>query len=246
MNGRQPGPLLRARVNDTLVLRVYNALPSAVTSLHWHGVKQVGTPHADGLPGVTQCSIAPGQTMEYRFRVDRPGTLWWHSHSAMQKMTMSGAIVVHGDEMVVGDYPERVLVLGEWWHRDQREMSEGLKKPVPDFEWVGDADSLLINGRAVFDCDVRNGECPDDAKRLSVLHVDPDATYRVRVIGAQALALLNLHFDAHVMRIVEVESTLVRPFNTDALDVTSGQSYSVLLRTKTRKELRTLKNNNGT
>jgi FtsP/CotA-like multicopper oxidase with cupredoxin domain len=48
--------------------------------MHWHGFLQTGTNQMDGVPGVTQCPIAPNATMTYTFRAELYGTAWYHTH----------------------------------------------------------------------------------------------------------------------------------------------------------------------
>lgn len=55
INGQQPGPLIEMEEGDDLEVFVYNQL-SVETTIHWHGLLQTGTPHMDGVPGVTQVS----------------------------------------------------------------------------------------------------------------------------------------------------------------------------------------------
>ena len=56
-----------------------------MTSIHWHGLLQKGTPYMDGSPYATQCPIAPYSTFDYNFNVgDQVGTYWYHSHSGPQ------------------------------------------------------------------------------------------------------------------------------------------------------------------
>ncbi|KAI8004254.1 Transcriptional corepressor LEUNIG [Camellia lanceoleosa] len=44
-------------------------------AIHWHGIRQIGSPWSDGTEGITQCPILPGDTFVYKFVVDRnPGT----------------------------------------------------------------------------------------------------------------------------------------------------------------------------
>lgn len=54
------------------------------TSIHWHGVRQLNSVAQDGVPGVTQCPIAPGQSQTYQFRVTQYGSTWYHSHFSLQ------------------------------------------------------------------------------------------------------------------------------------------------------------------
>ncbi len=52
--------------------------------VHWHGIRQLGTVDADGVNGVTQCPIAPGETYTYRFKAVQYGHTWYHSHYSLQ------------------------------------------------------------------------------------------------------------------------------------------------------------------
>ena len=61
------------------MVNVTNGLTNEGTTLHWHGLRQLGTPWFDGVPAVTQCPIIPGNTMSYLFRADLYGTSWYHS-----------------------------------------------------------------------------------------------------------------------------------------------------------------------
>lgn len=56
-NGTIPGPLITADWGDELLIHVTNKLQDNGTSIHWHGIRQLGTSEMDGVPGVTQCPI---------------------------------------------------------------------------------------------------------------------------------------------------------------------------------------------
>ena len=57
-----PGPLIRARVSDRLVVHFTNRLP-APTTVHWHGLR---VPiHMDGVPGISQPEVKPGESFTY-------------------------------------------------------------------------------------------------------------------------------------------------------------------------------------
>ena len=64
-------------------------------SIHWHGVD---VPNAeDGVSGVTQDAVPPGGSYVYRFRIDEPGTYWYHSHqhsAGEVERGLYGALVV--------------------------------------------------------------------------------------------------------------------------------------------------------
>jgi FtsP/CotA-like multicopper oxidase with cupredoxin domain len=76
-DGRVPGPEIRAREGERLRVVFTNRL-AAPTTIHWHGVD---VPNAmDGVPGITQKPIQPGETFAYEFEARPPGTRWYHTH----------------------------------------------------------------------------------------------------------------------------------------------------------------------
>jgi manganese oxidase len=76
-NGTVPGPTIRVIEGEKVRVVVTNKMPVG-TAVHWHGMV---LPHKmDGVPGVTQDPIEPGQTMTYEFVATATGTHWYHSH----------------------------------------------------------------------------------------------------------------------------------------------------------------------
>ncbi len=86
INDQFPGPLIEANWGDTIEVTVTNELaaPEEGTSFHWHGLLQKDSQWMDGVPGIMQCPIAPGQTFTYSFTADLYGTSWYHSHYSAQ------------------------------------------------------------------------------------------------------------------------------------------------------------------
>jgi manganese oxidase len=94
-NGSTPGPTIEAVEGDRLRLYVSNRLPEA-TTVHWHGL--VLPNGMDGVAGLTQPAIPPGETYVYEFPLKYPGTFMYHPH--FDEMTqialgMTGMFVVH-------------------------------------------------------------------------------------------------------------------------------------------------------
>ena len=76
-NGQVPGPELRLHEGERVRVVFTNALAEP-TTLHWHGVD---VPNAmDGVPGLTQKPVAPGETFVYEFEARPAGTRWYHTH----------------------------------------------------------------------------------------------------------------------------------------------------------------------
>lgn len=80
INGQSPGPTIIGDENDWVNVTVYNHLENSIT-FHFHGLLQLGTPWADGVPGVTQTLIPRGGIYTYMFQFkNQSGALWYHSH----------------------------------------------------------------------------------------------------------------------------------------------------------------------
>lgn len=94
-NGRTPGPTIEAVQGDRVRILVTNRLPEH-TTIHWHGIL---LPNGmDGVGGLTQPHIQPGETWIYEFVLSEPGTFMYHPHAdEMVQMAygMMGMFIVH-------------------------------------------------------------------------------------------------------------------------------------------------------
>ncbi|PQQ04055.1 L-ascorbate oxidase [Prunus yedoensis var. nudiflora] len=240
INGRSPGPTILAQQGDTIIVELTNSLWTENVAIHWHGIRQIGTPWSDGTEGVTQCPIVPGDTFKYQFVVDRPGTYLYHAHYGMQREAgLYGSIRValpDGEsEPFSYDY-DRSIILNDWYHKSTYEHAVGLSSL--NFAWVGEPQSLLIQGKGRFDCstlttpsldpDVCNATNPECSPYA--MTVVPDKTYRLRVASLTALSALSFQIEGHNMTVVEADGHYVEPFVVKNLFLYSGETYSVLIK----------------
>jgi FtsP/CotA-like multicopper oxidase with cupredoxin domain len=134
VNEMLPGPVLRWREGDTVVLNVTNRL-AVPTSIHWHGI--LSPSNMDGVPGLSFAGIMPGETFAYRIPLPQHGTYWYHSHSAFQEQTgLSGAIIVEPK----GGYAQRsdrdyVVLLSDWTDQDPEQLVSNLKFQSNYYNW---------------------------------------------------------------------------------------------------------------
>jgi laccase len=97
VNGQIPGPTIEANWGDIISVQVFNDMQSNGTSLHWHGLRQLHSNDQDGVNGVTECALAPGDSKTYTFQATEYGTSWYHSHfSAQYGDGVLGPIIIHG------------------------------------------------------------------------------------------------------------------------------------------------------
>ena len=92
-----PGPEIKVKVGDTIIIHFQNDLDSESASIHWHGIELDND--SDGT-AVTQDTVLPGQSYTYRFLTFRPGIFWYHSHMLPGTTTfagMYGPLIVEND-----------------------------------------------------------------------------------------------------------------------------------------------------
>ncbi|XP_038878978.1 L-ascorbate oxidase [Benincasa hispida] len=242
IDGQFPGPTIRANVGDTVVVELTNKLHTEGVVIHWHGIMQRGTPWADGTASISQCAINPGETFTYRFVVDKAGTYFYHGHLGMQRSAgLYGSLIVDPEEgkNEPFHYDEEInLLLSDWWHQSVHKQEVGLSsKPI---RWIGEPQTILINGRGQFDCSIA-AKYNNNLKQCElkggeqcapfILHVLPNKTYRIRIASTTALASLNFAIGNHRLLVVEADGNYIQPFLTSDIDIYSGESYSVLITT---------------
>ncbi|KAI8065476.1 multicopper oxidase-domain-containing protein [Gongronella butleri] len=229
INGQFPGPALTVTMGDDVEVNVRNKADVA-TSIHFHGIRQQGSPGSDGVPGITQSMISPGEQFTYKFRVQQSGTYFYHAHSGNQDDTVQGAFIVqepHGGMPYEYD-AEMTVHLSEWWHQAPAEREAYYMGP--NFRFDPSSDSILLNGHTVHNASLPASTAPS-CRGYASLDVQPNHTYRLRVIGGNTFRTLGFGIKNHNMTIVEVDGELIKQHITDHLEVTPGQRFSVLLRT---------------
>jgi FtsP/CotA-like multicopper oxidase with cupredoxin domain len=104
-----PGPLLRARVGDRVVVHFRNRDPRSSHSMHFHGMRY--RPSSDGayVPGVSggDGDVRPGRTWTYRLTAaaDSQGVWPYHDHSPSMEDSIAGGM--WGALSIIGRHEER-------------------------------------------------------------------------------------------------------------------------------------------
>jgi FtsP/CotA-like multicopper oxidase with cupredoxin domain len=210
-NGTMPGPVIRARVGDTLRVHFTNHLPEA-TTIHWHGVEvPADMDGADPELG----TIAPGASFDYEFVLPQAGTYWYHPHvnsSAQVWRGLYGALWVEDpDEPELG--AKSLLMVDDIAFEENGELrsseSDGL---FGDF-FGREGDVLLVNGRVMPRLFARDG----DALRL-------------RFVNAATSRYFLLHAEGHELTRVGGDGGLIeRPEQVEELLLVPGERADVVL-----------------
>ncbi|RVW49258.1 Laccase-17 [Vitis vinifera] len=226
VNGQFPGPPIIAREGDRVVVKVVNHVQNNVT-IHWHGVRQLRSGWADGPAYVTQCPIQTGQTYVYNFTITgQRGTLFWHAHISWLRSTLYGPIIIFPKKNVpypfAKPYKEVPIIFGEWWNTDPEAV---ITQALQNGGGPNVSDAYTINGLPgpLYNC---------SAQDTFKLKVKPGKTYLLRLINAALNDELFFSIANHTLTVVDVDAIYVKPFLTDTILITPGQTTNLLLKAK--------------
>ena len=183
-NGSVHGPVIEAVEGDRVRIYVTNRL-KAPTTVHWHGVLLPSG--MDGVGGLSQKSILPGETFMYEFTLRQHGTLMYHSHHdemTQMGMGMTGLFIIHPREPV-GPRPDRdfAIMLHEWF------VPVGTSRPDPNE--MSDFNILTMNGKAF----------PGTAPLVARLH----ERVRVRIGNLSAMNHHPIHLHGYYFSVTETD-----------------------------------------
>ncbi|XP_062172953.1 laccase-2-like [Alnus glutinosa] len=226
VNGKFPGPRITAREGDRLVVNVVNHVPNNI-SIHWHGIRQLQSGWYDGPSYITQCPIQTGQSYVYNFTiVGQRGTLFWHAHISWLRATVYGPLIIlpkHNASYPFAKPHEEVpIIFGEWWNVNPEAV---IRQALQTGAGPNVSDAYTINGLPgpLYNCSKK------DTFRLKV---KPGKTYLLRLINAALNDELFFSIANHSLTVVEADAIYMKPFTTNVLVITPGQTTNVLLKTK--------------
>jgi FtsP/CotA-like multicopper oxidase with cupredoxin domain len=156
-NGGLPGPLIRVRRGDRLIVHFSNRLPQP-TTVHWHGV-QVPI-EMDGVPGASQPPVEPGGSFTYDFVVPDAGLFWYHPHvmsAAQVGFGLYGPLLVEDPDDPVKVADELVVVLSDIATDDDGKLHSADSGGVLGALLGREGNHVLVNGRVRPTLTVRDG-----------------------------------------------------------------------------------------
>ncbi|WP_052756016.1 multicopper oxidase family protein [Paenibacillus durus] len=169
-NGTVPGQEIRVTQGDFVRITLKNELSVPVT-IHWHGYPVPDG--SDGVPGLTQDAVKPGETYTYGFSADVAGTYWYHSHqesSAQVDKGLYGALIV---EPKSSEQPDKdfTLILDEWMNAGGDAHSAHGSAGMSDEEMMAAMYNIYtVNGKS--------------GSLITPLETKPGDTVRLRFINA--------------------------------------------------------------
>ena len=185
-NGQYPGPLIRVAKNTTIIVPFTNNI-ELPTTIHWHGVRIDN--RFDGVPGVTQEPVEPGERFVYHVHFPDEGIYWYHPHireDIQQELGLYGNMLV--DPLDATYYSpvnrEEVLTLDDLLLQDGEIAPFGLE--ASNNSLMGRFGNVyLVNGEPHYELSVKQGE----VVRFFLTNVSNTRVYNLSFDGARIKAV---------------------------------------------------------
>src|SRR6266540_2548041 len=184
---RIPGPEIRVRQGEPIRIVVRNQLPEDTTA-HWHGIR---LPNAmDGVPGLTQPPIKPGESFTYEFTAPDAGTFWYHPHADSLRQLgrgLAGALIVEEPEPIRVDR-DLVWMLADWRLKSDAQIASGFGNPMEAAMSGRVGNTVTLNGAVSNEVPVRAGE-----------------RIRLRLVNSSLARIMALRFEGHRSVVVAID-----------------------------------------
>lgn len=211
-NGTVPGSPVRLKHGETLNAVVSNSL-DVPTAVHWHGIR---LPNAmDGVAGLTQSAILPGEEFTYTFTPPDAGTYWYHSHLNASEQVgrgLYGALIIEEQDPPVVDR-DVVWMIDDWRLLDDASIA-------PNF---GAGHDKSHAGRI--------GNVPTVNGRLrDVFQVHSGERLRIRLINASNARNFALNFAGLSPTVIAIDGQPITPFAaTDSIVIGAAGRVDIII-----------------
>jgi FtsP/CotA-like multicopper oxidase with cupredoxin domain len=228
-NGKVPGPEIRVKEGEIIRVILKNFLPEG-TTIHWHGVP---VPNAmDGVPGVTQKPVMPGETFVYEFEARPAGSYIYHSHFHYQlDQGLYGPLIIEPSSDPGAYDQEYTLMLEDWVMKDGGGIAPTRRRPAMGGIMGGMMGRRRSWGNGIFpllepvyDGYAVNGRIFPETRPIVVQRGD---RVKLRILNPSSATLYDLSLAGHPLTVTHLDGTPIKPVVTDVLRIGMGERYDV-------------------
>ncbi|KQT11665.1 MULTISPECIES: multicopper oxidase domain-containing protein [unclassified Bradyrhizobium] len=259
INGQLPGPVLRFKEGENVVINVTNRLDENA-SIHWHGL--IVPPGMDGVPGISPGygdGIPPGQTFTYRFKLKQSGTYWYHSHSSgeQEQLGIYGPMIVEPRAADPFRYDRDYIIMLSDWSDEAKSIINNLKA---DASWYNfnrrtlislvqelskapseEARRAIINDRIAWSLMRMDPTDISDVSAYTFLVngqtpeqnftalFRPGERIRLRFINGSAMTYFDVRIPGLKMKVVQADGNNVQPVVVDEFRFGNAETYDVIV-----------------
>jgi len=255
-DGQLPGREVRLRQGRPVRIRLDNELDEP-TTIHWHGVR-LRNNAADGVPGLTQDAVEPGESYLYEFTPPDAGTFFFHSHFGMQLDRGLYAPLIVEPRREELDYDREAVVLLDDWlddvsgtpearlealRREGMAMHGGMGgrppnrpfAPLDPSNRVAAGHVAMTNAALAGQVDGGDVEYPlylingRPPEAPAQIDVRRGERARLRLINSSADTIYAVFVEDHELRVTHADGLPVSHVTTDAVLMGMGERFDVLL-----------------
>ncbi|EMC95423.1 hypothetical protein BAUCODRAFT_149398 [Baudoinia panamericana UAMH 10762] len=230
-NRSYPGPAIRACWGDTIEVTVHNNLKNNGTTARYQAARYISNGelnrlyiirsgfahpypsyHQDGVNAITQCAIAPGQQLTYRFHAIQYGTSWYHSHYSLQYANgLLGPLIIYGPMSANYDTAKDPLLISDWRHMGAfRAWELGFPNQT--------SQSITIDGVGTY-----NGP----GKYTTFFQ--KGIRYLFRLINTSVDTTFIFSIDGHWLQVIEADFVPIKPYGNSSVLIGIGQRYNIIV-----------------
>jgi len=217
-----------------LRLSLTNALDEP-TLIHWHG--QTPPTEQDGVPGLSQPALKPGESYAYDFK-PRAGTHWMHSHVELQEQKLLAApMVVRDNADLAADEQDHVVLLHDFTFREPQEILAELKAGGGAHAAHGGGagnmsgmdhskmamPAAMIND-VVFDAFLANDRTLDDPE---ILRAETGGRVRLRIINGAAASNMWVDLGSLDGELIAVDGDAIEPLSEKLFPIAIAQRVDI-------------------
>jgi FtsP/CotA-like multicopper oxidase with cupredoxin domain len=212
-DGGLPGPLIRGKVGDRLIVHFKNELPQP-TTIHWHGVR---VPiEMDGVPDISQPDVQPGESFTYDFVLRDASLYWYHPHvfsAAQVGFGLYGALLVEDETDGVGITDQLTIVLSDIGFDKAGKLEPAESGGPAGMVFGREGAYLLVNGKVMPTLRARSG-----------------APQRWRIVNTAKSRFFFLDLEGQsFMKIGSDGGLQEKSVTSDAMLITAGERVDLLV-----------------
>jgi FtsP/CotA-like multicopper oxidase with cupredoxin domain len=208
-DGEIPGPVLRLKQGEPVRILVRNDLDQE-TTVHWHGIRLANA--MDGVPGLTQAPIKPGETFAYEFTPPDAGTFWYHPHAnSLEQLGrgLAGVLIVEEPEPLGFDR-DIIWMLMDWRLTSEDGIAPGFGNAMEAAMSGRIGNTVTMNGTVLPDQPVRAGE------RL-----------RLRLVNASLARIMALKIEGHRPIVIAIDGQPCEPHEPEGGRLVLGPAMRI-------------------
>ncbi|WP_245625479.1 multicopper oxidase family protein [Ahrensia marina] len=228
-NGSTPGPEIRVKKGERVRIKFVNNLEEP-TSVHWHGIRIDNA--MDGVSGLTQEPVLPGDSFIYDFVAPDAGTYWYHAHNKSWNQVargLYGPLIVDEIEPLFDDQHDLTLMIDDWRLAGEGAVDLASLGSLMDWSHAGRLGNwLTVNGQPVPTLKLKRNDVYRlrliNAANARIFEIDP-ARINARVIGYDGQSLkdaVTLNYAPLMIGPAQRVDLIVTPKNDFTLDEISG------------------------